>query len=427
MAGDMTSLLPPSARTAPRPAGDVRADLATRRPLVPMAAAGGALAAGGVLLVCLAAGVVGWFATDGGAHGAPRDALRTGALAWLMGHGSGVHVEGAAITVMPLGLTLLSALTLWRVGLRVGVSVSGHGPDAEELGDGQRDVVVPLAGALFTAGYLLTTVSTATLAATPSTDPDTARVVLWSLVLCVGVGVPAIAVGSGRAAVWVALVPHATRAALRVGRRIVLLWLAISFVLLLVALGRNLDTAANVVSQLHAGGGGLLLIVVVSLLVLPNAVVFSGSYLLGPGFAVGNGTLVSPGAVALGPLPAFPMLAALPADGTTPAWAPWLVLLAPLTAAAAAAWSQHTWPTLRWEEGAVHGLGGGLVAGVGFAVLAGLSGGAVGPGRMADVAPFAFDAGLHAVTAFGLGGLLGGLAMTWWQRRTYVVDVELDD
>jgi len=24
---------------------------------------------------------------------------------------------------------------------------------------------------------------------------------------------------------------------------------------------------------------------------------------------------------------------------------------------------------------------------------------------------------VHAVTAFGIGGLVGGLAMTWWQRR----------
>jgi len=25
---------------------------------------------------------------------------------------------------------------------------------------------------------------------------------------------------------------------------------------------------------------------------------------------------------------------------------------------------------------------------------------------------------VHAVTAFGLGGVVGGLAMTWWQRRS---------
>jgi hypothetical protein len=24
---------------------------------------------------------------------------------------------------------------------------------------------------------------------------------------------------------------------------------------------------------------------------------------------------------------------------------------------------------------------------------------------------------VHAITAFGVGGLVGGLVMTWWQRR----------
>jgi hypothetical protein len=28
------------------------------------------------------------------------------------------------------------------------------------------------------------------------------------------------------------------------------------------------------------------------------------------------------------------------------------------------------------------------------------------------------DSLVHAVTAFGIGGLLGGLAMTFWDRRT---------
>ena len=52
-----------------------------------------------------------------------------------------------------------------------------------------------------------------------------------------------------------------------------------------------------------------------------------------------------------------------------------------------------------------------------FGGLAGLAGGAVGPGRMRDVAPLAGDVLVHAITAFGVGGLLGGLVMTWWQRR----------
>jgi hypothetical protein len=36
---------------------------------------------------------------------------------------------------------------------------------------------------------------------------------------------------------------------------------------------------------------------------------------------------------------------------------------------------------------------------------------------MSTVGPDAMDVMVHAVTAFGLGGVVGGLAMTWWQRR----------
>jgi molybdopterin biosynthesis enzyme len=39
--------------------------------------------------------------------------------------------------------------------------------------------------------------------------------------------------------------------------------------------------------------------------------------------------------------------------------------------------------------------------------------------RIADAVRegFASDVLVHAVTSFGIGGLLGGLAMTWWHRR----------
>ena len=66
------------------------------------------------LVVCLAGGMAGWFLTDGGAHGQPRDGLRVGALAWLMGHGSGVRVDAVAVTAVPLGVTLLCAWATWR-------------------------------------------------------------------------------------------------------------------------------------------------------------------------------------------------------------------------------------------------------------------------------------------------------------------------
>ncbi|MBC9733689.1 DUF6350 family protein [Nocardioides marmotae] len=412
----MTSLLPPSTnRSAASPGLH---DLAHRRPLVLVATLGGAAAALGPLLVCMALGVVGWFLTDAGAHGTSSDGLRVGALGWLLGHGSGVRVEGVPITAVPLGVTLACAWTVWRIGLSVGGSVSGHGPDADRIADGERDWTVPTAAGLLAAGYVVVAVATCVLASDAGSGVSTGRVVSWSLLLCLGLGAPAVAVGSGRAAIWAALVPPVLRLALPACRRILLAWLLVTGVAFLGALLVDLGTAANVLSQLHADLGASTLLVLVSLLVLPNALAFSGSYLLGPGFTVGTGTLVSPSAVVLGPLPMFPLLAALPDNGPPPAWTAYLAVVPALVAAVAVARHHRLVPAEGWGEALARGLAAGVLAGVVFGFLAGLAGGAVGPGRMREVGPFELDVALHAIAAFGLGGLVGALATTWWQRRS---------
>ena len=68
-----------------------------------------------------------------------------GALAWLMAHGSGITVQGVAVGVVPLGLTAICAWSMWRVAHRVGDALSGHGPDADRISDGERDLTVPVA------------------------------------------------------------------------------------------------------------------------------------------------------------------------------------------------------------------------------------------------------------------------------------------
>ena len=410
----MTALMPD--RTRPS-AGELHRELRHRRPLVLLAPLAGAAAAASTLVVCLALGVAGWFLTDAGAHGTPRDGLRVGALGWLMAHGSGVHVAGALVSVMPLGVTLVCAWVTWRMGHRLGDSISGHGPDAQRIADGERDWTVPVATVLYAAGYLAVAVLTGTLASTAATAPDGSRVVLWSFLLCVALGGPAIAVGSGRAAIWTATLPASVVAVAAACRRVLRLWLAVSLLAFLVALVTDFDTALNVTSQLHTDTGATVQLVVVCLLVVPNAAVFSGSYLLGPGFTVGTHTVVSPTVVTIGALPMFPLLAALPDTGPTPAWTSALIGAPPLVAAVAAMRAQRDHPTYRWEEGALHGCGGGMLAGALFGFLALLAGGAVGPGRMTDVGPLAGAVLVHAVTAFGIGGLLGGLVATWWQRR----------
>jgi hypothetical protein len=411
----MTALLPSqTTRGAARPTVDRR----HRRPLVLLATLGGALAAGATLIVCMAVGMVGWFLTDAGAHGQPRDGLRAGALGWLAAHGSGLHVQGVLISAVPLGITLVCAWTTWRVAHKVGDSISGHGPDADRILDGERDWTVPIAASLFAAGYVVVTVLTASLASTPGSRPSTERAVMWSLGIVLLLGAPALAVASGRAAIWAARLPAALPPVLSATWSVLRTYSVVLLVAVLAALAVDLGTALNVLSQLGMDAKGAGLYGSSTLLVLPNAMLFGGAYLLGPGFAVGTGTLVTPSVVTLGPLPLHPLLAALPGTGPVPVWTPFLVAVPPLVSALAVARAQRRSPVVRWYDGAIRGCAAGLLAGLVVGLVTALAGGSVGPGRMQVVAPFARDVLVHALPAFGVGGLVGALVMTWWQRRT---------
>lgn len=387
------------------------------RPLVLLASLAGAAAAASTLVTAMAVGVVGWFVTDSGAHGAPRDALQAGAVGWLMGHGSGTEVSGVAVTAIPLGVTLVCALVTWRFGLRLGETLASHGPDATALSDGERDWTVPVGTSVFAATYAIIAVLTWVLA---GAGASALAVVGWSLLLAGGVGGSAIAIGSGRAAVWLSQVPPVLRAGAADLTLVVRALLAASAVLLVVALVLDWGAAANVLSRLHLDTGDAVLFVLLSLLLLPNAVLFSAAYLLGPGFTVGTGTVVSPTLVALGPVPMFPLLAALPDNGPTPGWTPALLGVPVLCALLGVAWGHHRDPSTAWDQGAVRGVTAGVGAAVVIGLLCAVAGGAVGPGRMADVGPFVGDVFVHAIVSLGLGGLLGGLLATWWHRRRLV-------
>jgi Family of unknown function (DUF6350) len=407
----------PSASGSPFGRTPQSTDPRHRRPLVLVATLGGLTAASTTLIVLCAIGVIGWFVTDAGVHGAPRDGLRVGALTWLAAHGSGVRVQGVAITLLPLGITAVCAWVIWRLGYRVGDSVSGHGPDADDIVNGERDWTVAIATTMFAAAYVVVVALTGVLASTPATAPSMSAALGWAAVLALGVGGTGIAVGSGRAAIWAAATPQLVRVVLAGGRRIVMAYAAVSLVVLLGSLVLNFSTAATIASRLQADNGDTALFLLATLAVVPNAIAFSGAYLLGPGFAVGAKTVVSPSVVVVGPLPLFPLVAALPEQGNGPIWAPWLWVVPVLVSAAAAAHNHRRYPTLSWLDGLVRGGAAGVLAGVAIAVFALLAGGAVGPGRMRHVTPFVFDVLTHGIAYFGIGGLVGGALMTWWCRR----------
>ena len=99
-----------------------------------------------------------------------------------------------------------------------------------------------------------------------------------------------------------------------------LLLLVASAVLVAVMVMLGLNQAASMMSGLHLAPGDYVMYTLATIAVAPNAVLLGGAYLLGPGFAVGTGTVVSPTVVSLGPMPAFPLLAGLPDAGPTPEW-----------------------------------------------------------------------------------------------------------
>src|SRR5690606_28153512 len=124
-----------------------------------------------VLGPLLLAGVLGlgsWYLSDAGAHGTAGDAVRRGAIGWLVGQGSGFSVDGVAVTVVPLAVTLLIAWWVWRSALRLGERVWAHGPDAHRISDGERDWTVPVALLGFSLAYLVSTAIVLNLVSGPT-------------------------------------------------------------------------------------------------------------------------------------------------------------------------------------------------------------------------------------------------------------------
>ena len=174
-------------------------------------------------------------------------------------------------------------------------------------------------------------------------------------------------------------------------------------------------------SRLHTDGPGGLMYTLVGIAFVPNAVLLAGAYLLGPGFMVGTGTLVSPTAVVLGPVPAFPLLAALPGDGPTPWWTTGLLAVPVLLAAVAARLAVRRARVDRYDAAAALGLGSGSPArccsrwwSCSPAVLPAPAGWPTSARSLQTL--------LAGAVALGAGGLVGGVLACWRVRRAAAGD-----
>lgn len=199
-------------------------------------------------------------------------------------------------------------------------------------------------------------------------------------------------------------------ASLRGGLITAALVIGASAVALSILIIANFASILGIYEGLQGGGGGSLILTAAQLMFMPNFVMWVVSWFIGTGFALGTGSSVSPVGTDLGLVPALPILGAMPTNDLAFGF---LGLLVPLLAAFLAAWfirpallrALGSDVSFRWISLTVLGIA--LVAGILIGLLAWASGGAAGPGRLADVGPNALRTGGIAALEFLIAAALG--------------------
>ena len=377
------------------------------RPLSATAAMGGALAVGITLVLCMSLALTAWFLADGGAHGNTTDALRVGADAWLMGHGSHLTLDGLPLGITPLALTMMLALVAFRCG-------RWAARNAHPVRD---DRVLAGGVATFAGAYVAIAVGVCTLATTTGATPGVSRSVLGALLVSAVAGGLGQGVGSGRLAFWLAQLPAWVREVALGAVSGALVLLASGALLVAVSLLFSFNEASEILTRLDLSTGDALTYTLVMALVAPNLALLGSAYLLGPGFAIGTGTTVSPTAVSLGAVPAFPVLAALPGDGPTPGWVVALMAVPALSAAVGAGIGRRDGEPQPLDLAALRGAAAGFLAGILITLAIGLAGGSAGTGRMADIGAPGAKVLVFATGTMMVGGLIGAVLHEWWSRR----------
>jgi uncharacterized membrane protein len=177
--------------------------------------------------------------------------------------------------------------------------------------------------------------------------------------------------------------------AFRIGTSVVVFVLLVSSLLLMVALILGWVEVLRLYQALSLSFLGGLMVTVGQLAILPNLIIYGFAWITGAGFSIGAGSFVSPIASQLGPLPALPMFAALPTGGIDRG----IVFSAIVVVGAIVATllARKSTERMRWEfatsfsAAAVLAVFSALIASVLAFALGLLASGSLGPGRFVEV------------------------------------------
>lgn len=348
-------------------------------------------------------------------------ALVAGIKLWLLSHGSPIGLAGVIVSLVPLGITALVVL-LMAVSVRrslrpepLGVLtycvayVAVIGVISGVLSEGAAGVLRGLLG----ASLLSITSVLFGLRRRPDVAPlrrTVSEILQWlpswlraSVVGAIASFAMAIAVATVTTLMWIYLGKDAMGDVLE---------------------GWQLDALSG------AGLG------ITQMVLLPNLVVFALSWLAGPGFSIGAGTVVSPQEVVLGPVPNLPLLAAIPQSTAPASFAVGFIILVALAGLVGGMAAARRVDSLAWWGFLALPVSLGGIAWLIMAAVAWFASGEVGGGAALTMGPSVFGAS-NSVALWVLCGAFVGLLFyrpepraavrRLFSRNDRVYDLESDD
>ncbi|WP_432037335.1 cell division protein PerM [Streptomyces cucumeris] len=435
-----------------------RGRAALQRPSAAREAFLGGVVAAGLGLGAFSVAVLLLWITSPSPASSPDGALHVAADLWLLGHGADlVRTETLSGHSMPIGLLplLIGLVPCWMLYRAAQHAVyqqetpdgDGQWVSEESAGD-PRTAFVWVSG-----GYLLVGLAAALYAASGPLHVDVVSAVLHLPVVVGTVAALGVWVADGRfpvrlptrfkapllrvrgadravrALVWVRGRSWCRRrplmAALRAGASSLVVLMGCGALLTATSMLSHSGAAQLAFLQLSDVWSGRFAVLLVSLALLPNAIVWGAAYGVGAGFAAGGGSVIAPLGVTSTPkLPDFPLVAALPDDGSGVP----LVWMTGVTAgmslalfigiASARRLGRGDRPSWTLTETTLLATLAALGCSAAMALLAAVSGGPLGVGILADLGPSWWRTGGTTLGWTVLFGVPGALVVRWF--RLYV-------
>lgn len=177
--------------------------------------------------------------------------------------------------------------------------------------------------------------------------------------------------------------------ALRAGTAITVILLMVSAFAIAILIGFSWIDITRLYESVQVSVLGAIVLTAGQLAVLPNIIIFGAAWFTGVGFAIGTGSLISPLGSQVGPLPAVPVLGALPVGRLDFGMIALVVVL--LAAFVATLSIRRSADEIRFEFAtawsAAISLGAAIasVTSLQLAALAVVASGGAGPGRLSEI------------------------------------------